>query len=342
MTRQDSNSSMRGWARALTCTALTTLAGCSLIVNLAEKEEDGGLATNDASADAVDAMSTVDATPTAFCGPSLTDTLAYFSFENDQDAIDLSNSVAGGAGAKSQTVANNQFGDLALSIADGPSGCGKAARMAEGENRVLSLNHVDLNDVQSVDMWVRIDSQMAFEAQTTIISKDQVGVHNGDFSVSVFHDMQGNTTHFIMRIQRQFQGSTSAEASFFLCSANVSLNEWHHVAASATGEPAQLYVDGVLANGSPTIDPVFGEGNACNSDPTGVEANRTTTSENPHNWLVSASTGLSPGTVAFGFFSGSIDELRFRSVGFSQDDATTVYGVGRGLATAASATPAAE
>lgn len=318
------------------CASLLLLGGCSVLVNWAETDDETTGPEADADQDLIDAdLFSPDATPTAFCGPSLSGTLANYSFEGDQGQLLISNMVPGGPTGSSFLVNGNQFEQNPLVTSSGPDGCGNAASMPEAGSSILELKHADLISTQSLDFWVRLDALGNPPAIQGLVSKDRVMKHNGDFQVSAYRDIPNNKSYFVLRIQRATLDQAPAEGVYFLCSPEITLDQWHHVAVSATGQPVQLFVDGAIATGDVIIDPTYGSGATCGFDTGGFGANLTTFSENNNDWIVGATTGRSPNTVAENFLSGSIDELRFRSVGFTPADAEAVYGDGRALGASA-------
>ncbi len=309
-------------------------ANCSLVVNFAESDpavpRDGAPGSDfDADPTLPDAGPITDAAAVAFCGPNLPNTIAYYSFENDDGKMTIANSVGGGVEATSHIFADDLISDIAFSEGAGPLGCGNAASIPEDSGQVMQINAAALGDVLSVDFWVRLDAVSGPLEAAGIISKDQVGKHNGDFGISLFRDTLNGSFHIVTRIQRKTLNGNVAEGVFFRCSPGITLDTWHHVAASADGSEHLLFVDGVEANANLPISPTFGGVAECNTDIGDVSADQTTTSENTNNWLIGGSMGRAPELPVINLFAGTVDELRFRSVAFTASEASLVYDSGR-------------
>lgn len=124
----------------------------------------------------------------------------------------------------------------------------------------------------------------------------------------------------------RLQGSGSQ--IFYACSEAIALEVWHHVAISIDGVHAAMFVDGQRARGSAPLDNAFGPGSTC-GDMDGNKTYDTTLKDNEHDWFWGASNhtaGDQPSDPpADANVIGAIDELRFRSGAFTEEEASAVY-----------------
>jgi hypothetical protein len=171
----------------------------------------------------------------------------------------------------------------------------------------------------SVDLWIRVAADPA-AAIMVVLGKDLQGLHNGDLQLSVFNN--GGDSHVVMRLQ----SLTPEPGLFYRCSPNITREQWHHLALSFDGGDALLFVDGQTANSEVDITGYPGSP-VCNQE-TG-SSKTAMPSMNDNDWLIGASNSRSPNTTAEEFFDGAVDELRFRTTGFTQAEAEMVYGEGR-------------
>jgi hypothetical protein len=125
----------------------------------------------------------------------------------------------------------------------------------------------------------------------------------------------------------RLQSLTPVEGVYYLCSPQVTRDVWHHVALSFDGNDALLFVDGQPAVDDVNLGNTYPDSGGCNQ--ASGSAKTAMPSANDNDWLVGASNSRSPNIVAENFFVGAVDELRFRSTGFSAAEAALVYGQGR-------------
>jgi hypothetical protein len=297
---------------------VVSLSGCSLIVDVLETDN-----SDSQSADAAigeDGSENKADAGFAVCGPALSNTIAYFDAEMDEGRLGVHDRVSGTDLGESFRIESNEFRDAELAVAAGPSDCGNAFDLSQQEDRVLRVRHTRIADVRSVDLWVRVVAAPAGN-KLVILGKDLLQRHNGDLQLSVFNN--GADSHVIMRMQ----SLTPEEGVAYWCSPQITRDEWHHVALSFDGNDALLFVDGQTAAADVDIAAVYPDSSGCNQS-TG-SAKSAMPSMNDNDWLVGGSNSRSPNVIAENFFSGTLDELRFRSTGFTQAEAAQVYGQGR-------------
>ncbi len=305
--------------------ALTLLSSCSLIVEALESDGDaspesvidGGTETGDAR--------TFDANPKAQCGPTLDNTLAHYSFEGEAGLEEMGNSEAEFTAKFSHLKDPDSFEPGVLTVATGPEGCGEAAQLVTLNESIIVVGDESLPTAQSVDFWLFLDSENAGMDRAGVLSKDSNTVHNGDLELALLPaQTAADGSHLVMRMQRE----TPDPGEYFQCSEVLAFGVWHHIAVSNDISGAEFFVNGLSANATPDLNSIFA-GDSCNQD--SANAKQTIAANNMSDWFFGATASLSPNPLARLFLAGRIDEIRFRSVPFTLEDATLVYNGGRGV-----------
>ncbi len=113
--------------------------------------------------------------------------------------------------------------------------------------------------------------------------------------------------------------------SFFGCSDPVVLGAWNHVAVSFNDDTGVvLFVNGERADNTTAAVP---DGANLGQQACGIDAGASiaTLQDNQREWMWGANNLQSPANVARDGTVGAIDELRFRSGAFTQEEARLVY-----------------
>ncbi len=315
----------------------TSLLSCSLLFSSGDQSESALIdAATETLIDAatetlIDAATEtlIDASPqTNGCGlPILDETLAHYAMDEMTPSLTLSaldtatqpiDSLAiVGGGASAQGKAHT--------LGDGQ--CGNAASFSRENAQFLRLENSALapDTVQSVDFWFRYSTPPLFSSSGNmgLLTKD--GQFSGDGDLRILLVPNRGTENY--RILSRLQNSDGGLA--ILCSEILLPSTWYHVAYSfSVGiSRSTLHLNGVDISSDAIQRQIEDTADFVIAEDCGFEsfsARTTTLVNNSHDWAIGASNDAAPTTEFIRIMDGDIDELRFRSQVFDENDAKRI------------------
>lgn len=301
------------------------LNACTLLFSESEGSSDSGVVTDagkhDFDAPAMDAMSGF-----ARCGQVLAGTIGLFSVDGDEhNGPDMKNSILDGSNGR-------YVGGFPI-IKSTESICNDSLELGRdvAEARYVEFSPSSFSDALSLDFWFKPELEMREETQLEgLLTKDGLEYANGDFGIYLVKNAGGSHQLLV----KTAIGGTSVFAVSCSAASGVVLGAWHHLAVSFSTNSTDIFLDGVVINGSNVAISVGEKSATSISCMTSTPASALIPAQNNRNWLWGAGNTNLPFPLSSeenetaSDFQGQLDELRFRDQPMSIEDAEETYNEG--------------